>query len=45
MEDAQPFQYTSTTLEVNAVHLSNATNLKEIERMALKLGSFFDSFD
>jgi len=47
MEDAQPFikgfeEYFESTPEVK---VTKTTNLKEIERMALKLDSFFDSFD
>ena len=49
MEDAQPFIYDCPTQEIKSLKIlsdsPNATNLKEIERMALKLGSFFDSFD
>ena len=55
MEDAQPFTIVLNSLNLttpdvkdtkqgpNSLNLT--TNLKEIERMALKLGSFFDSFD
>ena len=46
-ENAQPFITNLSTPEVkpNDTQLSKTTNLSEIERMALKLGSFFDSFD
>ena len=51
IEDAQPFVMKNTLLNStpkvkdvsNSLNLT--TNLKEIERMASKLGSFFDSFD
>jgi hypothetical protein len=50
MEDAQLFVTKDTLLnstpEVkDAKQVSKTTNLKEIERMASKLGSLFDSFD
>ncbi len=46
-ENAQPFVTNLSTPEdePKATQLSKTTNLSEIERMALKLGSFFDSFD
>ena len=51
MDDKQPFikVFESTPEVKDTKRVSNSlnltTNLKEIERMALKLGSFFDSFD
>jgi hypothetical protein len=50
MEDAQPFVTKDTLListpEIkDAKQVSKTTNLNEIERMASKLGSLFDSFD
>ena len=52
IEDAQPFikgfeEYFESTPKVKDVSnsLNLTTNLKEIERMASKLGSLFDSFD
>ena len=48
IEDAQPFiKVFESTPKVKDVSnsLNLTTNLKEIERMASKLGSFFDSFD
>ena len=46
-ENAQPFVTNIPTPEDEPIttQLSKTTNLSEIERMALKLGSFFDSFD